>query len=44
VRVSDRQLNVEVTSNAIRDGRYELHNATMVARSHCPRRSTVSSV
>jgi uncharacterized protein (TIGR03435 family) len=29
VRVSDRQ-NVGVTGNAIRDGRYELHNATMV--------------
>jgi hypothetical protein len=30
VRVSDRQMNVGVTGNAIRDGRYELHNATMV--------------
>jgi uncharacterized protein (TIGR03435 family) len=30
VRVSDRQINVGVTGNAIRDGRYELHNATMV--------------
>jgi uncharacterized protein (TIGR03435 family) len=30
VRVSDRQLNVGVTGNAIRDGRFELHNATMV--------------
>jgi uncharacterized protein (TIGR03435 family) len=30
VRVSDRQINVGVTGNAIRDGRYEVHNATMV--------------
>jgi uncharacterized protein (TIGR03435 family) len=30
VRVSDRQINVGVSGNAIRDGRYELHNATMV--------------
>ena len=30
VRVSERQINVGVTGNAIRDGRYELHNATMV--------------
>src|SRR5688500_7351533 len=30
VRMSDRQINVGVTGNAIRDGRYELHNATMV--------------
>ena len=30
VRVSDRQINIGVTGNAIRDGRYELHNATMV--------------
>jgi len=30
VRVSDRQINVGVTGNAIREGRYELHNATMV--------------
>jgi uncharacterized protein (TIGR03435 family) len=30
VRVSDRQINVGITGNAIRDGRYELHNATMV--------------
>jgi len=30
VRVSDRQINVGVTGNTIRDGRYELHNATMV--------------
>jgi uncharacterized protein (TIGR03435 family) len=30
VRVGDRQVNIAVTGNAIRDGRYELHNATMV--------------
>jgi uncharacterized protein (TIGR03435 family) len=30
VRVSDRQLGVGVTGNAIREGRYELHNATML--------------
>ena len=30
VRVSDRQINIGVTGNAIHDGRYELHNATMV--------------
>ena len=30
VRVSDRQINIGVTGNAIRDDRYELHNATMV--------------
>jgi|SRR5688572_20222281 len=30
VRVSDRQMNIGVTGNAIREGRYELHNATMV--------------
>jgi uncharacterized protein (TIGR03435 family) len=30
VRVSDRQINIGVTGNALRDGRYELHNATMV--------------
>jgi len=30
VRVSDRQINVGVSGNAIREGRYELHNATMV--------------
>src|SRR5688572_22701899 len=30
VRVSDRQINIGVTGNAIRDGRYELHIATMV--------------
>ena len=30
VRVSDRQINVGVTGDTIRDGRYELHNATMV--------------
>ncbi len=30
VRVSDRVINVAVTGNAIRDGRYELHNGTMV--------------
>jgi uncharacterized protein (TIGR03435 family) len=30
VRVSDRQINIGVTGNAIREGRYELHNATMV--------------
>ena len=30
IRVSDRQIGVGVTGNAIRDGRYELHNATMV--------------
>src|SRR5688572_29127436 len=30
VRVSDRQINIGVTGNAFRDGRYELHNATMV--------------
>jgi uncharacterized protein (TIGR03435 family) len=30
VRVSDRQINVGVSGNALGDGRYELHNATMV--------------
>ena len=30
VRVSDRQINVGVSGNAIREGRYQLHNATMV--------------
>jgi uncharacterized protein (TIGR03435 family) len=30
VRVSDRQSNVGVSGNAIREGRYEVHNATMV--------------
>jgi uncharacterized protein (TIGR03435 family) len=30
VRVSDRVINVGVSGNAIRDGRYELHNATIV--------------
>ena len=30
IRVSDRQINVGVSGNAIRDSRYELHNATMV--------------
>jgi uncharacterized protein (TIGR03435 family) len=30
VRVSERQLGVGVTGNTIREGRYELHNATMV--------------
>jgi uncharacterized protein (TIGR03435 family) len=30
VRVSERQINVGVSGNTIREGRYELHNATMV--------------
>ena len=30
VRVSDRQINIGVTGNALRDDRFELHNATMV--------------